>query len=395
MAKKLSEILSSSYFECDNYACICKKDMINTTPGMPPSVTLKLCSDINQPLHFSYMAQKGLNLSGNAGGPIQTNVLGKLLAIKDDDIDAHIDFFQKYGFLFPIAADEYETIEAPKIIAYVNRIKATLILMNAIAGTRNYHNMLIMAAYLLYSEPVEFELTNRKVTSYSHDFTQGLQTYNLFPDMNGNAEVYSTGGFSVADTIVGGNNKVDISFFNAIRSGTGTQDISGSNSAWFKNLFAMYTGLTGADAPLREIIDFFYHFQLECGIIKEVPFKHIKYYSKNKDFEFSDAMKVSLLNISKYLICQEINYNISTIHPSVSFGSLEPEWRMDSLIEAIYFSIFYMKPGVEIYRECQNPTCKKDVFFLINATAENKKYCCPACANAAAQRRARARKLNK
>ena len=54
-----------------------------------------------------------------------------------------------------------------------------------------------------------------------------------------------------------------------------------------------------------------------------------------------------------------------------------------------------MKPGIEIYKECQNPNCKREIYFLVNATATNKKYCCPACANAAAQRRARERKMHK
>lgn len=91
------------------------------------------------------MPQKGLNLSGNAGGVIQSNVLGRLLAIKDRDIDAHIQFFQQYGFLVPIGTEEYESIEATQIMEFVNRIKATVMLMNAIAGQRNYNNIVIIS----------------------------------------------------------------------------------------------------------------------------------------------------------------------------------------------------------------------------------------------------------
>ena len=112
MPKKLSEILMSSFFGCENLACDCQKDIINVAPGADPQTTLKICGDVHQPLKFSYMPQKGLNLSGNAGGVIQSNVLGKLLAIKDGDIDAHIQFFRQYGFLVPIGTEEYESIEA-------------------------------------------------------------------------------------------------------------------------------------------------------------------------------------------------------------------------------------------------------------------------------------------
>jgi hypothetical protein len=52
-----------------------------------------------------------------------------------------------------------------------------------------------------------------------------------------------------------------------------------------------------------------------------------------------------------------------------------------------------MKPGIELYKEGENPNCKHQKYFLINATVTNKKYCCPACGNAAAQRRSRQRKL--
>ena len=60
--------------------------------------------------------------------------------------------------------------------------------------------------------------------------------------------------------------------------------------------------------------------------------------------------------------------------------TLSPSWKLSTFLEALYFSIFYMKPGIELYKECENPNCKHDKYFLINATITNKKYCCPACA---------------
>ena len=395
MAKKLSEILMSSFFGCENLACDCQKDIVNVAPGADPQTTLKICGNAHQPLKFSYMPQRGLNLSGNAGGIKQANVLGKLLAIKDGDIDSHIQFFQQFGFLIPISTEDYEAVEATQIMEFVNRIKATVKLMNAIAGQINYKNIVIMAAYLLFSDPIEIELSTGNLTSCPHRFTQYLREYNNFPDMNRNQEVFNTGRFSVDDTLMGGKNTVDISFFNAVRSGSGLPTMPGSNSQSFKRLVAMYTGLNDADADFRLLIDFFYHYQLQCGIIKEASHKRLAYYSRNDDFEFSEEMKSALVQIARIVVSAEINHYISTIRPTIDPKTLEPEWRLDSLLEAIYFSIFYMKPGVEIYKECQNPSCKREVYFLVNATVTNKKYCCPACANAAAQRRSRERKMNK
>ena len=394
MTKKLSEILMSSFFSCENLGCDCQKDIVNVAPGTDPQTTLKICGDVHQPLKFSYMPQKGLNLSGNAGGVIQSNVLGKLLAIKDGDIDAHIQFFQQYGFLVPIGTTEYESIEATQIMEFVNRIKATVKLMNAIAGQRNYKNIVIMTAYLLFSDPIEIPLSTGILASCPHMFTHYLREYNAFPDMSRNQEAFNTGKFSMADSLINGTNQVEMSFFNAVRSGSGLPTIPGSNSQPFKHLVAMYTGLNDADAALRLLIDFFYHYQLQHGIIKETSHNRLTFYSKTDDFEFTDEMKDALVRIARIVVSAEVNHYISTIHPAIDPETLVPEWRLGSLLEAIYFSIFYMKPGVEIYKECQNPSCKREVYFLVNATATNKKYCCPACANAAAQRRARERKLN-
>lgn len=219
----------SSFFDCENLACDCQKDIVNVAPGADPQTTLKICGNVHQPLRFSYMPQKGLNLSGKAGGVIQANVLGKLLAIKDGDIDSHIRFFQQFGFLIPISTEDYEAVEATQIMEFINRIKATVKLMNAIAGQINYKNIVIMATYLLFSEPIEIELSTGNLTSCPHRFTQYLREYNSFPDMNRNQEVFNTGMFSVDDVLLGEKNTVDISFFNAVRSGSGLSTIPGSN----------------------------------------------------------------------------------------------------------------------------------------------------------------------
>lgn len=110
---------------------------------------------------------------------------------------------------------------------------------------------------------------------------------------------------------------------------------------------------------------------------------------------FSDDMKEALVKIAKATISAEINANLRGISPQFNIGTLSPSWKLSTFLEALYFSIFYMKPGIELYKECENPNCKHDKYFLINATVTNKKYCCPACANAAAQRRSRQRKINK
>ena len=389
MAKKFFDGFMSSLFEYDSYACNFEKDIENVAPGQPPRTTLKLIAQQNQPIHFSYAPQKGLNLSGSAGGALVENILGKLLAIPDGDIDAYIAFFTDYGFLYPVSQTDYEAVDANVLMELVNRIKATVMLMNSIAAKKNYTNILIGTTYLLYSEPIAIHLSTGEYSTCVHEFTSLVHRYSQFPNMSRNQEVFDTKKFSVADTLFPPFYQVDIEYFNQLRGST-----EAGNMRLFKNLFAMYTGLTDAREELRTVIDFFFHYQKEVGVFSDIGYRKIRYLNGKQPDNFTDEMKAALLKIANIVLSEEINYNIAGVHPRYSTLDLKPAWELDNLIQALYFSIFYMKPGVEIYKRCKNPTCKRDVYFLVNATATNKDYCCPKCANAAAQRRSRERKLS-
>lgn len=389
--KNNENFLETSLFQYSGYPCHCEKDIENVAPGEPPKTTLKMYSINNQELLFSYAAGEGLNLTGSAGGRIEKNILGKLLAIHSGDIDQHISFFEKYGFFLPLKSDEYEAVDAEDIIRMTNRIKATIRLMNSI-GEHNYKSVLINIAYLLYSEPVSFCVGNLEFSTCIHRFTQLLNSHRPFPDISCDGEVAATGTYSVPDTTTGGVNKISFDFFNAVRQGK-TTEVNGSQSPWFKSLMSMYVGCRDVSYEERVLIDFLYHFQTEVAVFKEVSFLKITPYSHIDENAFTDEIKNRLLNVARIVVEEEINYNIRNVHPIYDGATLRPAWRVNTLIEALYFSIFYMKAGSEIYKECENPNCKRDKFFLVEATRTNKKYCCPMCANAAAAQRHRGRNL--
>lgn len=62
-------------------------------------------------------------------------------------------------------------------------------------------------------------------------------------------------------------------------------------------------------------------------------------------------------------------------------------------IGAIYFSIFYMKSNLELYRHCKNSTCDK--YFLVKATTTRNKYCNSEHCNRTSQSRYKKRKNNR
>nr|DAP45865.1 MAG TPA: zinc finger protein [Bacteriophage sp.] len=391
-----SNFFLNNFFELENSPCECKKETVYTAPGVDPSYVLKVCAKPDSDtLRFSYSAQKGLNQSGNAGRVINENILGQLLAIKPTDMDGTIEFLQKYGFIFPVSSDTYETVDGIALLEILNRIKATVKLMSAIAGKKDYKAIFIYTTYLLYSEPVELVLSGANYKTDFHPFTALIREYNVIPDLNRNQEFFDTQCISIFDTMKGDYEKLDINELAGMNSGDGINGLAGSRDWHFRNLFCLYTTYNIADENLRNIIDFYYNYQKKVGIIKDVEPTKISYYVKAMKENFSDDMKEMLVKIARIVISEEINANLKNICPQLEINALAPTWKLNSLLEALYFSVFYMKPGVELYKECENPNCKHEKYFLINATVTNKKYCCPACGNAAAQRRSRQRKLGK
>ena len=273
MPEKISEMFLNTMFEYDGYGCYCAKDTENIFPDKPPKTTLKLYTDASKPLRFSYVPKWGLNLTGKAGGAIEKNILGKILALPTGDIDKHIEFFQTYGFLLPLSSQEYESVDAEVLLEVVNRIKATIRLMNAI-GKRDYKKMFIHATYLLFAPVQQITTSLESYETCHHKFGELLYSYNLFPDLNNVPEVLVSGTYSVQDTMLETKNPVSIEFYNAIRSGSDT-NMKGSKDPWFKNTMAMYIGSQEADNEIRTLIDFYSPFQTEVSVMKEVNYNRI------------------------------------------------------------------------------------------------------------------------
>ena len=391
MNEKISEIFLNSMFEYDGFSCCCTKDIENVAPDEPPKTTLKLYMDISKPLRFAYASRTGLNLTGKAGGVIEQNILGKILALPNDDIDKHIEFFQTYGFLLPLASDEYESVDVTTLLEFVNRIKATIKLINAL-GKKDYKKMFINATYLLFSPVSCINTVGGEYKTCRHKFNELLESYSNFPDLGTNPEVFAKGTYSVWDSIIDGDNSIDIEFYNAVRSGAET-NIPGSKDPRFKRLMAMYTGCKDVDKEIRTLIDFYYHFQTEVSVIEDVKFNSIKPYSHIDVTSFTDEIKDALQKVARIVLAEEINHNIQGIHPKYDGGNLTASWQIHTLLQAVYFSIFYMKAGVEIYKECENPNCKRDRYFLVEATRSNKRYCCEKCRSAASAQRHRNRNI--
>lgn len=390
MIEKNLGISASTMFQYEGYSCFCAVDTINTSPDEAPIFTLKVCPNTDNHLLFSYAPKDGLNMTGIAGGVHEKNILGKLLSLPKDDVDKHIEFIEKYGFLYPLPENEYTAIESNSLVEIINRIKATIRLYGCI-NKKDFRGVLVHVIYLLFAPMTELQIGENIFSTCTHNFKRLLDSYNLFPDLSREPEVAANGTYSVDDVFLGKKNAIDICFYNAVRSGSDT-DLQGSKDPWFKNLMAMYMGCKDVDEDTRFLIDFFYHIQTEVSVIKEVHFGGFKSYTTFSEDALNDSFKNALLKIARIVVADEINHNIRGIHPKYNGGRLIATWQVDTLIEALYFSIFYMRNG-QMYKECKNPNCKRDKFFLVETTRTNKLYCCDQCRNAAGAQRYRNRKL--
>lgn len=390
MSDKIPGISLNTMFQYEGLSCYCAVDTVNTSPNEAPTLTLKVCPDKNKQLLFSYAPKDGLNMTGIAGSIHEKNILGKLLALPKDDVGKYIEFIEKYGFLYPLPENEYTAIEASDLMEIINRIKSTIRLYSYI-NKKDYRGVLIHVVYLLYAPVTELHIGDDVFSTCTHRFKSLLDSYNLFPDLSREPEVAANGTYSVDDAFLGKKNAIDIGFYNAVRSGSDT-NLQGSKDPWFKNLMAMYIGCKDVDEDTRFLIDFFYHLQTEVSVIKEVHFGSLKSYTAFNEDALDDSFKNALLKIARIVVAEEINHNIRGIHPKYNGGRLTATWQVDTLIEALYFSIFYMRNG-EMYKECENPNCKRDKFFLVEATRTNKHYCCEQCRNAAGAQRYRNRQL--
>ena len=119
-------------------------------------------------------------------------------------------FLEKYGFIFPISSEMYETIDGTVLLEILNRIKATVKLMSAIAGKKDYKAILIYTTYLLFSEPIRMKLSSITYNTNFHEFTNLIRTYNIIPDLHRNQEFFDTECISIFDTLKGDFEKLDI-----------------------------------------------------------------------------------------------------------------------------------------------------------------------------------------
>lgn len=384
---------ASNIFTFNSWSCVCETDKIHPYPGYETQEILKVYADKNTPVKFAFGSKVGLVRLNNDGSIAESNVLGKLIAINSSSIENYFCFFKRNGFLLPISFDEYESIGKFEILSVINRLHATLELMSTITdmSRTSYEKIVRLVTYLLFAPIVVIETKEGKYsyTSTKHPYTLFLESSRELSKDTRLNDTFNNTEFKFNDSIYK-ETVLEADFISSALEGYSKEDKY--NNDLFRKIFTVYCApRTNLSKSFLIINDFLFHYFYKVGIIDKVDLDTTHYLKDEvKKDRFDEPLKKAAIQVAKLLIKEEIESNLKRVRVAYDISKMEPAWKIDSLISALYFGLFYMRPSMEIYRRCANPKCNE--FFLVSVTSRKKKYCCTACMNRDIQARHRAKK---
>ena len=365
-------------FKFETCSCDCVEDIEHISPGVEPISKFKLQSIPEHPILLGYAAKDGLVRIAPTGTIEERNILGTIISLVNKPTKELSSFLKNNGFLFPISAVTYETFDKISLYGIINRLKMTVELMTATSEIKkSYQKICNLTISLLFSDSLSLKTDSMNETYFSchHPYVDILMNPPTQLSYSRQQEAIYGDSYKIIDTIYGAFN-LNIQDYNDIVGGYSL--VPEFKSGFYKNITQIFVNYESNDMK-KKISDFLFHFLYDMN--------------GDSSSEFSQEMKSALLEIAKYVIGEEINANLDGIHPVYNSETMTPSWRVDSLLCAAYFSIFYLKPDLELYRPCDNPRCGR--YFLVKTTSTRNRFCSQECCNRITQDRYRKRKREK
>lgn len=385
-------IFGDNLFTFSSYACFCAEDIIHTVPNQPPLVSFKISANSDKPILFAYKAKTGLVRIASNGTVEEDNILGSLISMNGANSKKLMSFFERNGFLFPVSNRDYFSIETDLLEKLIDNIRKTVELMTAINEiNKDYTKIALLTLQLLFNKKIEIKLESIELSydSCNHSFKKTINMAGMGLTRKQEQEYYDKGYFSILDTVYNSIYKFDINEYNDIISGSSLNNAK-SITYLYKQITSLYCSYKGSPIE-RKIIELLFHLMhdmnWEIDYIPSIGITINKFINLSS---LSREMRTATLEIARYVLGEEINANLVGIYPQYNIQTMSPSWKVDSLLSAIYFSLFYLKPDLELYRQCANPRCNK--YFLVKTTSTHKKYCSTECCNRVTQDRYRKRK---
>lgn len=385
----VNESFSFSTFKADSVL-----DVTHDATGQRSEI-LRIRGLGDQLTRFAFASGDGLVRLANTGAIEDGNVIGNFLSLVPGRTEDIFELIKKNGFLFPVSTAQYESFSPDMVWRLVVRFKATVQLMTALDGsTPAWQNLLAPTLLLLLGDPVIIPARD-SVQAYESVVNGAIKTIekaSQLPDIDGSEEAYQKNTYTISDQVYGPTFELDSEIYEDISSGSAVEfSRSGCNDLRFRNIVRTYRIARNLPEEERLIIDFLFHFMMDVGILASADYINgLDFYESPNFAGMTAQLSAALESVARVVVREEINHNIKHISPKYDTDKMTPSWEVPDLLSAMYFSLFFMRPGVEVYRKCANPNC--NVHFLVKTTATRNKYCCPACANATAQRNHRRRK---
>lgn len=379
--------LKNSFFEgilfrYETSSCDCVEETIHTSKDAAPQHCIKLQAIPTEKKSFAYAAQQGLVRIAKNGSIEESNILGRLMSLPNKPKKELFSFISDNGFLFPVSQNNYESFDERTLFLLIERLKSVIELMTEINMIRKDYDKIAHHIFSLLFAPdisVKTESMSEEYHTYHHPINDILKTASIELSDNRRQEAFEGNTFAFSDSVYS-NYLLDVDEYKDIVSGySSTQGFSDS---LFKSITGLYMNYQG-DESLRRIIDFLFHYFHEVSSIKQ----DLSFYTKPSKKNLTKEIKEAMIDVAKLIIGEEINANLTGIHPIYDSNKMTPSWKVDSLLCAAYFSIFYLNPELELYRPCQNPRCGR--YFLVKATSTRVRYCSTACCNRVTQDRYR------
>jgi len=371
-------------FRFEGCPCDCVTDIEHIAPGVEPNRKYKLQAIPDSKLVFAYAAKKGLVRVASNGTIEESNILGTLISLTNKPLEEMSAFMKQNGFLFPVSTGCYEEFNANVIYSIIERLRMTVELMTAANEIhKDYQKIMHLTLNLLFAGDlsIKTDLMLQEYKTSHHPYVDLLQATNFDTSYERQHEAFNSEHYTVIDTIYG-SYEFDVQEYNDIKGGYSAN--SGFNDPLFQSICALYLNLNGSTTE-RKITDFLFHYFHEVGMVSLA--NGMAYYSEPNLNAFTKEMKDSLIEVARYIIGEEINANLDGIHPVYNSDTMSPSWKVDNLLCALYFSIFYLKPDLELFRPCDNPNCGK--YFLVKTTSTKTRYCSTECCNRVTQARYR------
>lgn len=381
--------LGVDYFFFTNQKCIFELKTNDNSENI-----LTVTPNIEEKLYYSFSGNDGLCLTTEYGSIRENNIFAKFVSLPSNNAQILLQFLKEYGYFFKLPANKETIIDFRSLVELTYRIRSTMLLMNSLENkTTDYKKILQLTLYLILGSPIDMKITDKQ--KYISCKSNAINIINsAIPGNNDSAvSIDNEDYYSIIDMIHNGNYNLRVDEYEDISTNENFMfSYPGINDPFYRQLTIAYKNCHNCNRSDRLIIEFLFHLMHEIGVVKNVSFEDgLEFYGSSIP-NLNEKLKKVLLIVSKIILAQEINYNVSKIKAIYNPVTLQPTWKSANLLAALYFSLFYMRPDSEIYRKCANPSCNN--FFLVKTSNSRKKYCCSNCRNASNQRDYRARQKN-